>query len=237
MSGSPLQTDPHPAGSPPAPKSWSPTDLHRLARGLFPSGTGSLTFRLLQHYRPFICPFDALIPLIPADSRVLDVGCGGGLWLGLLAATGRLAEGVGFDSSTSAISLAQQMRVPASHAGKLRFEHRGVQDPWPDGLFDVVSIIDVMHHVPLAHQAQVIDLAASRVAQGGLLIYKDMCRRPAWRALANRAHDLVMARQWIHYAPVEKVSTWAVSAGLRCQHAGSLPRWWYGHELRVFVKT
>lgn len=211
-----------------------PADLHRLARRLFPRG--SLAVRALQHYRPYICPFELLLPHVPPGARVLDVGCGGGLWLGLLAASGRLGAGLGFDSSESAIRVAQQMRVPADYVSRLSFQHRRVQEPWPDGPFDVVSIIDVLHHVPPDQQSRVIASAAERVATGGVLIYKDMCSRPAWRAWANRAHDLVVARQWINYAPVEQVSLWAVSAGLTLIHAASVPRFWYGHELRVFRK-
>lgn len=258
MTGSPLQPEPSapaspsptaptaPSASPPAAQAscaappdaggarWSAGQLHRAARDLFP--TGPLATRALQHYRPFICPFEHLLPHVPPGSRVLDIGCGGGLWLGLLAATGRLGSGVGFDSSKAAIRQAQAMRLPASAHGRVMFEHRAVEDPWPDGPFDVVCLIDVLHHVTPEHQGKVIALATKRVARGGRFIYKDMCQRPRWRALANRAHDLVLARQWIHYAPVEQVSRWSVSEGLTLVHAASHARWWYGHELRVFVK-
>lgn len=236
MHGSSLQAAPchHHAQSPPTPPSPKPADLHRLARRLFPRG--SLTVRALQHYRPYICPFELLLPHVPPGARVLDAGCGGGLWLGLLAATGRMGEGVGFDSSESAIRVAQQMRVPEGYESRLTFQYLRVQEPWPEGAFEVVSLIDVLHHVPPDQQSRVIASAAERVATGGVLIYKDMCSRPVWRAWANRAHDLVVAHQWINYAPVEQVSLWAVNAGLTLIHAASVPRLWYGHELRVFRK-
>lgn len=210
-----------------------PADVHRLARGLFP--TGRLAHRALQHYRPYICPFEQLLPFVPEGASVLDVGCGGGLWLGLLASTGRLARGLGFDASEGAIRQAKLMRTPAP-GPELTFEHRGVQDEWPGGTFDAVCLIDVLHHVPPGEQGRVVQRAAQRVKVGGVLIYKDMCRRPAWRALANRAHDLLVARQWVNYAPVEQVSLWAVNEGLTLVHAASVSRWWYGHEVRVFRK-
>lgn len=219
-------------------RDWTARDLHREARGLFP--TGPSLIRLLQHYRPFIAPFEELIPLVPEGGRVLDIGCGGGLWIGLLAATGKLGDNgqaVGFDSSKPAIALAQQMRLPGDTGPRVRFEHLDVRAPWPEGTFDVVCLLDVLHHVPPDAQAGVIRQAAAKVSPGGLFIYKDMCRRPRWRALANRLHDLALAHQWIHYAPVEQVSRWAVGEGLRLDHAASFARLWYGHELRVFRKT
>jgi 2-polyprenyl-3-methyl-5-hydroxy-6-metoxy-1,4-benzoquinol methylase len=187
----------------------------------------------VQRYRPFICPFAELIEPVPGGSNVLDIGCGAGLYLGLLASLGRIREGIGFDASPSAIAAAQRMSqkvVPV----RLDFRHLGVDEKWPDGRFDVVSLIDVMHHVPKLVRADVIRLAADRVRPGGLFIYKDMVRRPLWRAAANRAHDLVMARQWISYEPVETVEAQCRVIGLELTQRQDINMLWYGHELRVF---
>ena len=49
-------------------------ELSRTGRELF----ADLPFitRTLQTYRPYICPFGALVELVPSSSRVLDIGCG-----------------------------------------------------------------------------------------------------------------------------------------------------------------
>ncbi|HBM90547.1 MAG TPA: hypothetical protein DD400_01520, partial [Rhodospirillaceae bacterium] len=41
--------------------------------------------RALVTLRPFICPFEVLLKEIPEKSRVLDIGCGTGFILNLLA--------------------------------------------------------------------------------------------------------------------------------------------------------
>ncbi|MBL8757334.1 MAG: class I SAM-dependent methyltransferase [Phycisphaerae bacterium] len=211
----------------------SPRVLSAMAAELYTRGP--LLMRLLQRYRPFICPFEHLLPWVPEGATVLDIGCGGGLFLALLSQIpGRLRLGVGFDAAAGAIEVARAANPP-----RCRFEHVDVAAPWPaePAKFEVVSIIDVMHHVPPAAQPGLIRTAAARVAPEGILLYKDMCRRPAWRALANRAHDLLLARQWITYAPVESVEQWAAEAGLRLEHASFHARFWYGHELQVFRRV
>lgn len=212
-----------------------PGQLAARARRLFT--TGPVLKRLIQHYRPYICPFGQLVEQIPPGSTVLDAGCGGGLFLGLLASTGRIARGTGFDSSGPAIEIARRMaeRLPAEQQ-VLTFHQLDAAAPWPNGPFDVVSIIDVMHHVPPRQHRELIQRAAERLGPGGTLLVKDIPPRPYWRACANRAHDLALARQWVHLPRPEDIRSWAEGEGLSLARSERINMLWYGHELMVFVK-
>lgn len=228
----------HPASFDPAPVSTARA-VAAHARAAFPPAAGGGLLRRLQHYRPYISPFETLLAHVPPGASVLDVGCGGGLWLRVLEAEGRVSVGVGFDSALPAIALARASRPATARRADLRFLALPVQAPWPGppehpARYDAVTIIDVLHHVPPAAQAAVIAQAAARVAPGGVLLYKDMVARPRWRAWANRLHDLALARQWIHYAPIARVIAWARDAGLALEHQSTHTRLWYGHDLLVF---
>lgn len=210
-------------------------DIGQLARLLYPDGPG-LT-RFIQHHRHRICPVQAVADQVPPGSRVLDIGCGGGLLVAVLAAQGRLASAHGIDASEPAIRLAHAMapRLQQLAPGvQVTFEHRTVQQGLPDDRYDAVCLIDVLHHVPPEAQESAFRAAAARVRPGGLLIYKDMADRPIWAAAMNRLHDLVMARQWIRYVPVESAEAWAAAEGLTPHHARDTRLLWYAHELRVF---
>jgi 2-polyprenyl-3-methyl-5-hydroxy-6-metoxy-1,4-benzoquinol methylase len=196
--------------------------------------------RFLARNRPFIAPFERMLGHVPVGASVLDVGCGIGLFGALLAANRRRPRLVGFDSNAPAIAVAQAMALRSAELypmAQLEFHRLDVEAPWPEGTFDVVSIIDVMHHVPPPAARSVIELAVAKLAPGGTLLYKDMACRPRWRALANRLHDLTLARQWIHYLPIDHVENWAGELGCVRVHAENLSRWWYAHELRVFRKA
>lgn len=206
-------------------------DIDAMAAELFP-GRMSL-IESLNRLRPRIMPVDQLVEAVPYGARVLDIGCGAGLFLGLLVATGRTQDGIGFDTSADAISLAKRMqsRLPPGH--RIRFEQLSVKEPWPEGQFDAVSLIDVMHHISPEAQLGVLEMAVAKLRPGGRLIYKDMADRPIWMATANRLHDLVIARDWIHYLPLSTVRKTLAERGFSSVNELRTPRLWYMHELLV----
>jgi 2-polyprenyl-3-methyl-5-hydroxy-6-metoxy-1,4-benzoquinol methylase len=217
-----------------ADSALSAKSLSAMARSLYTEGPFLL--RTLQHFRPFICPFERLFGHIPEGSRVLDVGCGAGLLLSLAAARGRQFLGLGFDVSPMAIELAKTMTKRAMvirPQAQLSFERLDVDATWPAGLFDVVFLIDVMHHVPPASQHSLVKRVISKVKPEGTLVYKDMCLRPWWKAQANRLQDLIVARELINYVPVETVENWAGAEGMQVVLSEDMSRFWCGHELRV----
>jgi len=65
-------------------------------------------------------------------------------------------------------------------------------------------------------------------------LYKDMADRPRLHAIANRAHDLIVAREMIHYLPLETVLDWAKLANLQLIERAEYKKLVYAHELLVF---
>lgn len=199
----------------------------------------SLFFRLIARGRPYICPFQPVIDWVPAGSRLLDIGCGSGLWLVTLGTLGRIRSGVGCDTNQSALAIASKAsdRLGRTHPqSKLTFLQTANIDEWPDETFDVVSMIDVMHHIPPHLQSGFLQAAWQRVRPGGRLIYKDMASSHRLYACANRLHDLLLARQIINYAPLIVIEAQLTASGGTVVHRGAWRRWLYAHELLVVDK-
>ncbi|GAA3227452.1 class I SAM-dependent methyltransferase [Actinocorallia longicatena] len=197
----------------------------------------SLPLRVKQRLRPAGSGMELIFPHVPVGARVLDIGCGSGLLLGLLAKQDRQITGVGFDPSKGAIGLAQEMAGHAVETGStLSFERRDSREEWPQGAFDVVTMVDVIHHIPVAAQREVFDKACQAVRPGGVFVYKDMGLEPFWRATACRLHDVVIARDWIHPIPVATVEAWAAEHGLVVESGELALRALYVNEIRVFRK-
>jgi 2-polyprenyl-3-methyl-5-hydroxy-6-metoxy-1,4-benzoquinol methylase len=192
--------------------------------------TGSFR-RFLARGRPYICPFGLILDRIPAGGSLLDVGCGGGMMIALAFKEAHISEAYGFDPNSAAIAAARHTLGQLGMSATLAVSHNGRE--WADRKFDTVTMIDVMHHVPPTGHRAFLEGALDRVAPGGRLIYKDMCRNPLWRNAANRLHDLILARQWIHYAPIEDILSWSAEKGFRTLERRDASRLWYGHELAV----
>jgi 2-polyprenyl-3-methyl-5-hydroxy-6-metoxy-1,4-benzoquinol methylase len=200
-------------------------------------GNQPLSRRLIQSLRTHICPLDTIIECIPSGTEVFDIGCGCGALLAVLTDMGKIDFGEGVDPNPETIVVAQQVTQQfKSNNVHLNFTVASSWEDWPDQQFDVVTLIDVMHHVPMPVRPKFFREAAKRVRAGGSLVYKDMCVSPWWRAWANRLHDLIMARQLIHHEPVTNIEKWAGSNKLTLETQRDISLLWYGHELRVFRK-
>jgi len=194
---------------------------------------GPVFQRFLQCYRPYICPFEQIIPYIPKQARVLDIGAGCGLFLLLLRQFGRASAGLGIDVNARAIAYADQI-ARLIGATELQFRCLADLSEWPTDLVDAVTLIDVLHHVQPAKQRQFLVAASERVASEGTLLIKDIAPTPHWRATCNRVHDLLLARQWVHYLYPTEIRAWLASCGLECVEESVINRLWYGHMMLVF---
>jgi 2-polyprenyl-3-methyl-5-hydroxy-6-metoxy-1,4-benzoquinol methylase len=195
--------------------------------------TGGLA-RVLVCWRPFIVPFESILARISPGGTVLDVGCGAGFLSVAAAATGLAKSVRGFDTSAQAIGIANQVALPPA-AGPANYEVLPV-DRWPEGMFDTVLVVDVLHHVPPAAHTDFLAKVCRSVAPGGRLIYKDIAPTPRWKAAMNRLHDLLLARQWVRYATEQQVAGWVTANGLTVTDRGRWDRLWYPHYYVIATK-
>jgi 2-polyprenyl-3-methyl-5-hydroxy-6-metoxy-1,4-benzoquinol methylase len=205
------------------------------------SRNGPLVARTGQRWRPYFCPFDVLLNWVPPAARVLDVGCGSGLLLGLAAELTEMQRGLGLDAREPAIASARQMLDDVRPAVRERLEFRqmDVGGPWPvdEEKFDVVSLVDVLHFIPPEAQGALVDQAADKLAPGGILMVLTVDPRPGWQALAHRLHQrLGSRRRTIYLRPFSAIAAWASRAQLKQIEYKRVDSSWYGHDLGIFQR-
>lgn len=185
--------------------------------------------RLLIRFRPYICPFHGLVPFVPENGVVLEVGCGAGMMTVLLANLGRIKKAVGFDVSQKAVDTAKKA---APGGCELSFRRLAAGERWPQDGFDTVVCIDVLHHVPRREQRTFIK-NLSGIRPGRRIIFKDVSPKPFWMALGSVLHDLLLSRQWIYIRSEDDVEAWFMDEGMEIRERKRLDTLWYSHYLIV----
>lgn len=126
---------------------------------------------LLEHILPLV---PGLTLALKNGIAVLDVGCGRGAALHLLAKTFPASQFVGYDLSEEAIGFARQTAA-AEGVGNLRFESRDLttfDGDAPGGRFDLVLAFDAIHDQ--ARPDRVLRGVRRSLKSGGLFLMQDI---------------------------------------------------------------
>lgn len=115
--------------------------------------------------------WEPLLEYSDTPLSVLDLGCGNGRFGVFLAnaLSGRITYH-GIDNNPALLQFAQEALQPHLHLHTSLFERDIIAHPPHDGIYDLVTLFGVIHHVPgRAYRRALIEQLAQRVAPGGLL--------------------------------------------------------------------
>ncbi|GJD88325.1 class I SAM-dependent methyltransferase [Methylobacterium hispanicum] len=180
------------------------------------------------HYQPYVCPLHAVLDHIPSEARVYDIGCGSGSFLYLIRRLRSAIRAQGYDVSAEAIAAGQQFsKLEPSISVSLRGA-----DYVPDlSDFDVVTMIDVLHHVPRQEQAAFLGRIVAKMRGGSRIVILDIDAGRRWQAWANQFHDLLLAREWANPRDPKSTIGFLRDAGIELDPPRFYSTLWYGHYL------
>jgi 2-polyprenyl-3-methyl-5-hydroxy-6-metoxy-1,4-benzoquinol methylase len=171
-----------------APEVYGKDAIRRIVRALPPveRAYSRVRFSIL---RPKLLSVMDL--LLTDEGRILDVGCGFGLFAAYFGQTHPRRRIVGVDPDARRIGLARDV---AGRLGLSQHEfHVGdVRDAALQGPFDAAYVLDVMHHLPKDDQRRVLERLRSLLVPGGMLVVKDITTEPRMGLLFTEALDRLM---------------------------------------------
>ena len=107
---------------------------------------------------------------VGSDATVLDIGCGGGAAVRLLAEKLPSGRAIGIDHSLEMVNLSSKMNRPLIELGRVSIEHGSVSHlPFADGLFDVVTAFETIQFWPDL-QADLMEVRRALKPEGTLLV-------------------------------------------------------------------
>lgn len=193
-----------------------------------------LDVRLHTALRAVSCPFGVLLAEVPADARLLDYGCGHGVFAALAAAhAGARVSGVDIDERK--VSVARR-RVPSA-----RFS---VIPPGcvPPGPWDAIALVDVLYLLPAPEQRALVIRLARELAPGGVLLVKEMHTGSRAKSLWMQLQERVMVRLLkrtrgaeLAFTDPDHLASALHDAGLATA-ARAVDRW-YPHPHHLIVAT
>lgn len=128
-----------------------------------------------------ICPLIALETHFPQEGKIIDLGCGNGLFPNILSLGSSERQIIGLDLDRKKIQVANQTKAPGSH---ITYQMGDVVDSdYPKG--DVFTLVDVLYLIPYDKQDLILQKCYSSLPPGGILIIKEMDTKPRWKYVWN----------------------------------------------------
>lgn len=217
------QTAPAPS-SPSAPSPGSDAglrDRERRTRGKriirqIVAGFDSLITRLYSRIRFTILrqPFlEEIGQYLPKDGRILDLGCGFGLFSLYFASVEKNRELIGIDLNENRI---RQATTTAEKLGleNVRYQAMNVLDWDSEETFDAIYFLDLVHHLPEDFVPVFLNRVTRLLRPGGILVIKDVADRPYFKMLFTLLLDrLMVGMEPIRYWPPDELAELVESLG------------------------
>jgi cyclopropane fatty-acyl-phospholipid synthase-like methyltransferase len=134
---------------------------------------------------------DEIGQYLPERGRVLDLGCGFGLFSLYYASVYPGLRMEGLDRNPRRIAMAQAAARRLG-LGNVRYEAGDVMDFRGGEAFDAAYMLDIVHHIPEEAVRPLLEQVAKILPAGGRLLIKDVDRRPAYKRWFTHVLDKVM---------------------------------------------
>lgn len=150
-----------------------------------------LSDRLHTRVRWHTCPFPELERHVPTQGRILDVGCGHGLFPLYLSVTSAGRKVTGTDVDADKLAIAREAASSIDVAA--RFQTSVASQP-PEGPWDAVTIVDVLYLLGRASALELVRSCAAALAPGGRLIVKEIDVEPRWKHRLAALQEMAATR-------------------------------------------
>lgn len=151
------------------------------------------------------------------DSRVVDIGCGGGILADAMARRG--AKVLGIDLADKPLKVAKlhamEAQTPSIEYRLVSAEALAAEQP---ASFDVVTCMEMLEHVP--EPASVVQACAALVKPGGMVFFSTLNRNPKSMLFAIVGAEYLLnllpkgTHEYARFIKPSELAAWCRDAGL-----------------------
>jgi 2-polyprenyl-3-methyl-5-hydroxy-6-metoxy-1,4-benzoquinol methylase len=154
----------------------------RLLHRTFSSFPAASRAHILGRY--LSCPFLRVLPHVPANATVLDIGAGHGTFARLLVEEG----------AREVVALEPDLRKTLTPYSHPRVHWVAGFDDAIRGSFDVVTMFDVLYRIPRSEWSALFTRIHARLRPGGLFLLKELDPERKVKFLWNRTQEMISDR-------------------------------------------
>lgn len=137
-----------------------------------------------------ICPFLRVETFFPKKGKMVDLGCGNGLFSNILKLKSSAREIIGFDFDSKKIEIAKRTQKLRS---KIEFQKGNIVEmDYPKA--DLFALIDVLYLIPFDYQEIILKKCCSSLDRGRILIIKEMDTQPSWKYKWNLIQETLAVK-------------------------------------------
>lgn len=140
--------------------------------------------------RYILCPFNYLETYLPQEGRVLDFGCGHGIFANLMALKSEKRDVVGIDPSITKIEAAQKSIDRRQNIKFIKTEFEQLDE----GKFTAITMIDVLYLIHRNEQDKILSMCRAYLDKGGLLMIKETVAANSLRFATAFLEEWIMVK-------------------------------------------
>jgi len=190
--------------------------------------------KIYAFLRSMILPIDKIERLLPPEGRILDVGCGFGFTSLYFALKNGNRFIVGSEISAKRIALAKKI---SKEVKNVAFKTSSLIEE-KNEKFEAILAIDLLHHISHEQKKQFFKKASSSLNPHGLLIIKDIDKKPIFKYIWNYLHDSIMVKfAKLYFYSSDQHKDLILKSGFRIIKYGKFKNLLYPHIFYVCQKT
>ncbi|MFG1796236.1 SAM-dependent methyltransferase [Nocardia sp. NPDC049149] len=160
-----------------APALLNAPDMLRTGRRLTLSDQdGSIIARSSRVVQPFVEEAIERVLDRQAPLRLLDIGCGSGIYVRHAAMLNPRLTAVAIDFQAEVAAAAAANVLAWGLADRVEVRRADVRELWLEPQFDVITMHNNIYYFPVAERAALLEHARSLLAPGGRLVLTTSCR-------------------------------------------------------------
>ena len=135
---------------------------------------------------------EAIEQYLPREGRLLDVGCGFGLFSLYFAGCQEGRSLRSFDLNRARIQQARESAAQLGLEKRVQFEHCNVLDYEFTDQVDGIVVLDLLHHIPTSAVPELIGHFYDTISENGVVMIKDIESKPWYKVAFTWILDKAM---------------------------------------------